>query len=265
MSWLSQFIAWLSPASNEKADNGTGVGLGKNIQERSSAKSALAAEQAELAHEIERLFLAYDERVREVSMRVRDLRPDAAEEEIARLRDVQKDLQMVVRRLDAAIKSRQELEQELSSWRNRGQDREQVRRRAEIIRSELAVRGLGMVEDTEDIQPIQIEDFVKDRPKTNILAGAEKEIEAIPVYVEDEDEQVEPLHIPDVEHLLAAIREATREAERWHAIPVEDHDDEALLQVRHVKELNGLLKKLDRKQGISRDRIEMAICPREYR
>lgn len=198
-------------------------------------------------------------------MRVRDLRPDAAEEEVARLRDVQKDLQMVVRRLDAAIKSRQELEQELSSWRNRGQDREQVRHRAEIIRSELAVRGLGVAENAEDIQPIQIEDFVKNRPKISILAGAEKEAELMPVYAEVEEEQIEPLHVPDVEHLLAAIREATREAERWHAIPVEDHDEEALLQVRHVKELNGVLKRLDRERGISRDRIEMAICPREYR
>lgn len=264
MSWISQFISWIAPTP-KKAGSGGRVKVTGTENRKNSLKSSLAAEQAELSREIERLFLAYDERVQDLAMRVRDLPPDASEEEARRLRDIQTDLQLVVRRLDAAIKSRQDLERELSNWRSRGNG-EEGKRRAEIIKSELAIRGGDLPESEESYDSIVIEDLVKDRPKTNILAGAEDEIVEVPVQeIEEEEEVPEPLRVPDVEHLLAAIREATREAERWHAIPVEDHDEDALLQVKHVKELNGILKQLDRDQGIERDRMEFAICPREYR
>ncbi len=63
--------------------------------------------------------------------------------------------------------------------------------------------------------------------------------------------------------LLPAIRDATREAERWHAIPQTAQVEEALEQVRQLRELHASLKLLDRQLGVRRDRLALAMRMRD--
>jgi len=232
----------------------------KDTDDLSQAKVVLAAEQAELARELEKLFQAYDEKVIDLASRVRSLPPDASRAEVDNIREIQRELQLVVRRLESAVKSRQELEKELVQWREREggktREREVARRRAEIIRSELALR-----DETEGwpvrLSPVGVDyrPLSKCGPFVQRMGEAEQAGDSSEMLADD-------MTFMDEDQLVMAIREATHEAERWHAIPVEDHDEEALLQVHHVRELNALLKQLDRQRGVHRDRIEIAINPR---
>lgn len=66
------------------------------------------------------------------------------------------------------------------------------------------------------------------------------------------------------EGLLRAIRDATHEAERWHALPLSEHNEDTLDQVQHLKELHSVLKRFDRENGIRRDRIQLAIRMNDF-
>jgi len=270
MSWLTQFWGWLSmPAMGRQGRPDGAIGEPRN-DGLSHAKAVLAAEQMQLADELERLFMAYDEKVQDLALRVRDLPPAAAEAEIARLRTVQQELQSAVRRLEAAAKTQQELEKELAYWQKRldgrPQDRDKARRQAEVLRSELAIRVPE--EDVRLANPAvpEIETSAR-RPVMLSVETGRQPVPAEPIrnHPELDAEVPDYGHWPSAESLVLAIRDATREAERWHAIPVEDHDEEALIQVRHVKELNAWLKRVDRRDGTVRDRLELAISPRELK
>jgi hypothetical protein len=273
MSLFTQLWGWLTePAQNRQGLTDGAIEEAKNNGPR-NARAVLASEQAELALELERLFLAYDEKVEDLALRLKDLPANAAEAEIERLRAIQHELQAAVRRLEAAVKSRQELEHELSYWQKmqggERDSREKARRQTEIIRSELAIRN----PEEENYAPLPTAEAYE------MPTSGERMVLAAEAEDEDEDEanacEAEPAelmaelpdyaHWPDAQNLVLAIREATREAERWHAIPVECHDQEALVQVRHVKDLNAWLKKVDRKNGVTRDRLELAISPRELK
>lgn len=270
MSWLSQFWGWLTePAGSRQGrpDRGVGEEAGRGL---SQAQAVLAAEQRQLADELERLFQAYDRRVQDLALRIRDLPPAAADAEIDRLQAVQHELQSAVRRLEAGAKDQQELEGELAYWRQRlegrSRDKDKARRQAEIIRSELALRASSDI--CEDGEPVRIAP-----QRSEAWAPVAVAVERVPEAPREppgslqelESELPDYAHWPEAENLVAAIREATREAERWHAIPVECHDEEALIQVKHVRDLNAWLKKVDRRNGVRRDRLELAICPRELK
>ena len=252
MSWFKDIGAWFG--RTPQADQMQRGGKTRNSQNKeglSQAKAVLAAEQAELAREVEGLLRAYNEKVESLAWRVRSLPPQASAAEVAHIREIQRELKLVVQRLDAAVKSRQELEKDLVDWR----ERESGSQRAEIIRSELRIRGLGE-EMPADLPGIGV-DY---RPLSQCGPFARK-IGDLDDGREDWNE--EDLLFLDEEQLVAAIRDATREAERWHAIPEEELDEDALAQVHHVRELNALLKRLDRQRGVERDRIDIAISTRE--
>jgi len=269
MSWLTQFWGWLNMPAVSRQGRPDGKLNEPEKDGLSHAKAVLASEQAQLADELERLFQAYDEKVQDLALRVRDLPSDAAEAEIARLRTIQHELQSAVRRLEASAKSRQELEKELAYWQKRldgrPRDREKVRRQTEILRSEMAIREPE--EDGRWSQPAASEGRQDFRAPVTFVIESEPEAFREPSgnHPELESGMPEYDHWPSAENLVAAIRDATREAERWHAIPVEDHDEEALIQIRHVKDLNAWLKRVDRRDGTTRDRLELAISPRELK
>ncbi|GEM_PF-5711305 len=75
--------------------------------------------------------------------------------------------------------------------------------------------------------------------------------------------ECDALPVIDPTLLLRAIREATREAERWHALPQVEHGEDALEQVRQLRELHASLKRLDREQGIERARLTLAVRMRD--
>jgi hypothetical protein len=66
--------------------------------------------------------------------------------------------------------------------------------------------------------------------------------------------EVDPVRIPDEAQLIAAIRDAVRETNRWHALENHEHTQDAADQVRQMKQLHGILKRLDAQKGIRRDR-----------
>ena len=269
MSWLTQFWGWLNRSAESRQRGPDGKFNEPEKNDFCQAKAILAVEQSRLAEELERIFQAYDEKVKDLALRVRNLPAGAADAEIARLRVLQQDLQSVVGRLDAAAKSRQDLEQEMLYWQKRLDglpcDRDKARRQTEILRSELAIRAPE--EDLRWSMPAVVQAgsgirqpfvfAIDDEPAVPAEDGGNHpELSAdIPDYD----------YWPSAENLVAAIRDATHEAERWHAIPIEDCDEEAVLQVRHVKNLNAWLKRVDRRNGTTRDRLKLAISLRGYR
>lgn len=221
----------------------------------SRARAMLAADQAALAREIEKTFDLYDERLKDLAGRVNQLSTKDFKREAKNIREAQDGLRRALRRLDLSAKTAKELERELALWEDREQDAAPMHAdhpfvRAEMARSELAVRK-GKIE----------------RARKEIISQTVTVLEE-PQSHSTHDELPttnEPLPLPDTANLLRAIREATREAERWHAIPVEDHDEDALIQVHQVRDLHAALRRMDREQGSQRDRLELAINPREFR
>lgn len=251
MSLISRLCAWVFPASPSRS--GTAGG--------SSKRAELVRSQQELAGELERLFLAYDERMRGLSERLLGLTDEELEDESRRIADVQDEIRRVLRRVDASMKTRQQLERELAEWEDReGAENPHADHptvRAEIARSELVARGVPVGRSFRTMPDVADE---ADNPFF-ASAGDERAPEISATIVVS----AEPVATVDVGHLLAAIRDATREAERWHAVPASEHDDDALDQLHHVRDLHARLKRFDRERGIVRDRLELAVCPREIR
>lgn len=220
----------------------------------------LKTEQRALADEIERLFRAFDERLMSLARRTHELTPETVEREADSLKTQQDALRRALRRLEAAAKQTGELERELEEWQAREPNgplhADHPSIRAEILRSELALRG---------IQHSSVDS------RESRVASDEAQVESRESIVDDDESSdfrlstCDSLPETDVSHLVAAIREASREADRWHGLPADEHDEDALVQVKHLKELHAILKRLDRSQGIARDRLELGVNAREVR
>ncbi len=223
---------------------------------RFTVTEELTREQRVLANEVERLFRVFDERLETLASRMRELSPDEIEREADMFRTEQDSFRRALRRLEATAKSTRELERELDEWASRNEsgaphaDHPSVRR--EIVASELATRDPRR---SQPLPPVDADD-------------------AITVYVEEAHERElpspeivivahEPLPSVDPGYLLSAIREATREAERWHAVPEDTLNEDALTQVNYLRELHVILKRLDRANGVVRDRLDMAVMTSE--
>jgi hypothetical protein len=250
MSWLSNLTNWFRRSPERSEEPCTDDRL-------RSMRRDLEAEQRGLATDLERLFIAYDERMRGLSSRLSTLDDATLEREWDSVRSQQTDIRRLLQRFESSVRSRQELERELAAWESRTDGDE----RAEIIRSELAVRGVRRA------SPKKIE-----TPPPLAISGPLNfpEIFISELFPGDESENevqapaVETHELPPVrsEDLIAAIRDAVREAERWHAVPEASMGEDALVQLHHVRELHGLLRRLDRQNGIRRDRANLAVHPR---
>jgi hypothetical protein len=231
----------------------------------SISRERLRMDQRILADEIEQLFHRFDGRLQDLASRAHTMLEAEGEEEADDLRAAQDGLRLAVRRLQASLKATREIERELAEWERRDDggmlhaDHPEIR--AEILRSELAVRGITReVPDQFVAQYIQKHaDVEEGRPLETSRRMAEETIERPREYVFTTPEPVTDM---ETQHLLHAIRDATREAERWHALPTEYHDGDAVDQVRHLRELHAILKRLDRARGVERDRLTFAVRPR---
>lgn len=258
-SWVERIRHWLhaEPASSTAFDP---IRFEKLcLEDPKAAQAALAADQRELAAELERTYKAYEERLQTVAARLSTLSPENLQREARTLREVQDGLRRTLRRIDASSRSARELERELQEWQQRESesgpphaDHPQVR--AEIIRSELAARKgvVTLATVAPERSPFRLREPVVFSPEEQIQAVEE------PLT---EEAQTEMLPDIDPQHLVGLIRQETREAERWHAIPMPDY--EAIEQVRQVKALHVILKRLDRERGVQRDRLSLAVQMRE--
>lgn len=229
------------------------------LENPAAAHAALMADQRELADELERTYAAYEERLNDLAARLSMLSPEDIRREARVLREAQDGMRRTLRRIDVSARSAKDLERELQEWEHRREESgpphaDHPLVRAEIIRSELMARGgLSRVSTIDpESSPFRVHDTVplpvQDRMEAEDVSD-----------VEEDDMDSIPSLAPD--DLVGVIRMETREAERWHAIPEPDY--EAIEQVRQVKTLHALLKRLDREQGINRDRVAFAIHMRE--
>lgn len=271
MSWLKSLKDLFAPPQNRTAVQSFDPAAFIRVCEEdpARAKALLAADQMSLAQEIEETFQAYDERLEELASRTHRLSPKEVKREAKQIRQAQDALRRALRRVEVSAKTAKELERELSLWEERENDAQDLHAdhpavRAEMIRSELAVRG-EKARPREEPRAVKV--AVPAAPPVNAalwLTHDDIHPESTDIWDGGMEDDTEPLPSPEAEHLLRAILEATREAERWHALPEEEHDEDALYQLHQVRELHAALKQLDREYGIRRDRMAYAVSPREF-
>ena len=277
MSWFSSISHWFTgtpPASPASRSFDPAAFIKMCEDDPAEARAMLAADQSMLAREIERTFEAYDERLKDLAGRVHNLTPKEFKREAKTIREAQDGLRRALRRLEVSAKTAKELKRELADWDDREDETplhaDHPTFRSEIIQSELRSRGVDVgakdrfCSAAVDLPEVVAEQsHVPDRNAILWLTHDETGLHEVAPVVLPPAEKVEPLTMPEVEYLLTAIREATREAERWHGVPEDEHDEETLLQMHHLRDLHAVLKRLDREQGTSRDRLDLAICPRD--
>ena len=223
------------------------------LDDVAGAREMLTADQKALAEDIEHTFDALDARVQVLARRLRDMSPEDIERETASIREAHDGLRRVVRRFQASLKSTHELERELSGWQEHSAEGElhadHPTVRAEIARSELTVR-----------KPEMLREQRSKMPPSSIRVPIQTSQGDFEVKVHEVNSRL----IPDESGLLAAIREATREAERWHGQVSSSYGQDAVDQVRLVRDLHAILKRLDRERGVRRDRTNLGIDPKEW-
>jgi hypothetical protein len=158
-----------------------------------------------------------------------------------------------------SAKRTQELEHELDLWQKRLDEAGDIhadhpRIRAEIIRSELAARG---IEPSVHTLPVVAVEALHDIDEALGQRAVSQANERPDRY----EESMKFSPHPDTQYLVQAIREATHEAELWHAYHSDDAHAymDAVDQVRHLRDLHAALKSVDRSAGVTRDRIAIAV------
>jgi hypothetical protein len=259
-SWIERLTRWFrkeppssvafDPASFEKLCN----------EDPAAARDALEADQRSLADELERTYSAYSERLESAASRLAGMSDDDVAREAKILRDAQDGLRRILRRIDASAQTARQLERELSDWESRERvegprhaDHPLVR--AEIIRSELTTRG--EFQQPVAIPPEQSPFRIVIEERQPYTPGDFEEPINMPMADVEDEIPFETLASVEPEHLLHTIRFETREAERWHGH--HDPDQDAIEQVKQVRQLHAILKRLDREKGIRRDRMTIAI------
>jgi len=239
---------------------------GRKADEESSEDrvvSSLAKEQRVLADDLERVFKIYDHQLQETSLQLRSLRQTQDRVKAEKVKSSQSRLKTALQRLEASVKDDERLAEELKHWQDRAMRRKspnkEIGQRLEIVRSELLLRGKTpfvpplMQEIVHEVLVQEEAVEVKSAPSV-----ARERMAAPGVDLELGRRHESPKILPETEHLLAAAREAARETNRWHAIPAHMHNEDALLQVHHLKDLNAKLKQMDKQKGITRYRLDLA-------
>ncbi len=249
MTWLSALKRWCLPSRSR--------GLTcESSEDALRLRGVLEQEQRAIAQNLEGLFQVYDVRVREMAERLHGMSDAEIETESESLAQAQDELKQLTRRLETAVKSRQQLERELGEWQDRAGEGGPIHAdhpvaRAEIVRSEIALREAYRKPRTSCVSAQCCSSDHCNQPdiesETNIATTDE--------FVE------EPIRMEKLspEQMIGIIREATKEAERWHATVQAQHSQDALDQMHHVRDLHALLKQIDRNQGIRRDRVALAV------
>jgi hypothetical protein len=199
-----------------------------------AARVLLAREQRELADELERTFLAYEARLEALSRRVRSMEPATVRREMGILREAQDELRRVIRRASIAERQTRELQREWGEWKrlnvHSGLLESHALERLEMLRSELALRGVHL-------------DALDPKQESQELPEARKIAEAMPATIVDTVEATEPDHL-----------------EEWDAILDQLSPPEVVQDIesaRRMRDWAGERRRLDRRQGIRRDRLAL--------
>jgi hypothetical protein len=225
-------------------------------EDPAAARDALSLDQRELAEELERTYGTYLEKIKGLETRIRDLPASEVRKEATTLREAQDGIRRTLRRIEASSRSARDLEAELLEWEaRRGEagplhaDHPDVR--LEIARSELDARGA-----CPDVRVIPLEESPFGRIGCIMPSQYDTAREPLEIEAEDGLEDLE-LPMPDPDHLVLTIRQMTREVERGFS--VQNPGQETVEDLRRLRELHALLKRLDRERGATRDRITLAV------
>lgn len=229
------------------------------VEDPSSAREALVRDQQELLEEFERTYALHRAKVVDLAARAMRLPANEFRREAAALRESQDGIRRILRRIDASAHSASDLLMELREWEAR-EGEEGTRHadhpdvRAEIVRSELRSRGHApnLKATSMDESPFGRLGCAVPEPMV-VMTPVAMSVEASL----DQDADMEDLSSYDTETLMRLIRETTREAERWHGVP--EQDQEVVDDLQRLRSLHAILKRIDRQQGTSRDRLSLAV------
>lgn len=223
-----------------------------------SSLEACEREQERIACEMERILHAYNERSIAIARRLLLARKEGIrKKELDALVEEQEKLTFVIRRLQASERSLRDLEHEYREWRARaregGEDEVKILRRAEIVASELRLRGRevidpekepsyeGSAKDVNPFEDLAIED--------ESIPDTDTDIDTAPIF-QDEG----PIHA-SLPGLLEEVDTATSEAYRMLRSP--DRYDAATIAsaLADLRRHHGNLRMHDRREGIRRIRV----------
>lgn len=212
-------------------------------------------EQKELEREVVETTEAIQFRMKVLMQKIKELPLKSVQSDLETIRAAQDELRRLMRRYAASAKHSLELERELELWQQRMDEEgalhaDHPKVRSEIIRSELLSRGITVPE--------------RQISKPQAIPISSKEVSSTKETDRFENSPAFTPH-PDTAYLIQAIREATKEAELWHAQYSENplYFKEAIDQVRQVRDMHAALKKIDKSQGVHRDRVALAIRLRD--
>lgn len=235
------------------------------LENPQAAIEALQFDQRDLAEQFEATCLAYQEKLNDLAVRLNNLEPKQLRRESKILRETQDAIRKILRRLEAAMMSATELERELKEWSAR-RDESGLRHadhpdvRAEIARSEMAVRSRKAVLRAIPPEESPFSSVEQTTPNPSFARSGIGLISSPCTKGELEGVEDE-LPVLEEEHLLQSIRQITRDVERWHSAP--NYERDALDDLHELKKLHALLRDSDKKQGLQRDRLELAVRMRE--
>lgn len=242
-------------------------------EDRSGVPSSLRAyveacerDQKHLASDIEALIFSYGERVADISRRlVRARMEGIRRKELDRLHEEQEKLALVIRRLQASERSLRELEREYGEWADRaresGEDGEEMLRRAEIVASELRVRGR---EIEGVVRTSAYEGSAKDADPFEGLVLEEESEESSPLREVNacgdlsEDEEMASLHgAHNLPGLLEEVDIATSEVRKM--LRTSENQDVAgiVSALTDLRRHHANLRMHDRRHGLRRIRVEL--------
>jgi len=126
--------------------------IAKFFRPSSGLAEEFSKEQRVIAHELERVLSSYDARLADLAKRIRGMDDQMLMAEWRNLREEQNALRRVVRRAEAAELDQRALTDEWNQWRMQDDATwtSAQKERQEIIRSELAVRGIRLPETRSD-------------------------------------------------------------------------------------------------------------------
>ena len=211
------------------------------------ALAELQEEQARIAQELEETFMAYDHKLQAMAERLGSQDREPSSKELANLRQEQLDLWRLVRRAQAAVRSTRELERELSEWTERTDvaaphgHPDHPHTRAEIVGSELRVRGGSTSASSEEMRSARISPRAMEMPATQdvlpTVAFSQGMVQALSPEWQATDEA----------HILRELASRERELERLHdALDIDPALDAGIaLMNKEMQELRKHLREQD--------------------
>lgn len=216
----------------------------------------LQAEQREIADELERTFTVYQERLHSLARRLQGADERTIQAEVGLIRETQAALRQVIARVEVADRETRSLLDEWEDWErfDQGKSPSDKHIRQELLRSELALRGVRM----------QRPESAPSSPDK----GSRQQAEGLPPTIGAADhehvvkaEQISSTGLIEaweetMTNLLPVTLEAwEREGQAAHAGEVSDKHAASILH--QIKETHAAQRSFDRQSGKRRHRMHL--------